>query len=174
MTNTNVVFQNQTKAQTIYLILISCVGFICCYCRVTFFNIAAERQTRAIRQILFQSIMKKDIVYFDTHKTGELSLLLSDDINKIRDGIGDKFGALVNTFATLISSIIISKLSLIAHLYEKDFKIIDNVGFVKGWKLAFVILSTLPIMLTLFIITSIVKSFNIDRNRACHSVFVCL
>jgi ABC-type multidrug transport system fused ATPase/permease subunit len=121
LTNAKVVFKDQTKEQTIYLIIISCVAFICCYFRVTFFNITAERQARTTRQILFQSIMKKDIVYFDTHKTGELNLLLSDDVNKIRDGIGDKFGALVHTLATLISSVVISKLLLIVHLYEEDF-----------------------------------------------------
>ncbi|UJR24257.1 hypothetical protein I4U23_027224 [Adineta vaga] len=146
-THTNIAFTNQTSEQTIYLIIISCIGFLCCYFRVTFFNITAERQVRTIRQILFQSIMKKDIVYFDTHKTGELNLLLTDDIMKIRDGIGDKFGALVHTFATLISSIVIS--------------------FVKGWKLALVILSTLPIILTSFIITSmIIRKFSAIELKA--------
>ncbi|CAF3789545.1 unnamed protein product, partial [Rotaria sp. Silwood1] len=114
--------------------VIGCVIIICGYIRVTAFNITAERQTRTIRQTLFQSILKKDIVYFDTHKTGELSTLISDDINKIRDGIGDKLGALIDTISIFICCIII--------------------GFVKGWKLALVIFSTLPVIVTTFIITS--------------------
>ncbi|CAF3770521.1 unnamed protein product [Rotaria sp. Silwood1] len=114
--------------------IIGCVIIICGYIRVTAFNITAERQTRTIRQTLFQSILKKDVVYFDTHKTGELSTLISDDINKIRDGIGDKLGALIDTISIFICCIII--------------------GFVKGWKLALVIFSTLPVIVTTFIITS--------------------
>jgi ATP-binding cassette subfamily B (MDR/TAP) protein 1 len=88
---------------------------------MTFFNIAAERQTRIIRQTLFQSILKKDIVYFDTHKTGELNSILTDDVNKIRDGIGDKLGPLIETISTLVSGVIIGKHFLLIYSSEENF-----------------------------------------------------
>lgn len=125
--------------------------------RTTLFIITAERQARTTRQTLFQSLMRKDIVFFDTHKTGELSLLLSDDINKIRDGIGDKFGALVHTFATVVSSVVIGKAKIILAIDRNHVCSFDHVGFIKGWKLALVILSTFPVILTSFIVTSMVK-----------------
>ncbi|CAF3869833.1 unnamed protein product, partial [Rotaria sp. Silwood1] len=134
LTEINFDLKDQTNNQIIFFIIIGCVLIICGYIRVAAFNITAERQTRTIRQILFQSILKKDIVYFDTHKTGELNTLLSDDVNKIRDGIGDKLGAIIRAISTFISCVIIS--------------------LVKGWKLALVILSTLPIIVATFIISS--------------------
>ncbi|CAF5041577.1 unnamed protein product, partial [Rotaria sp. Silwood1] len=70
-------------------------------------TISAERQTRTIRQNLFQSILTKDIVYFDTHTTGELNLWLTDNINKIRDGIDDKLGSAVELISTCTSALII-------------------------------------------------------------------
>jgi ABC-type multidrug transport system fused ATPase/permease subunit len=60
--------------------------------------------------MLFQSILKKDIVYFDNNKTGELNSLLTDDVNKIRDGIGDKFGSIIYTISNVISAVIIGRL----------------------------------------------------------------
>ncbi|CAF3881045.1 unnamed protein product [Rotaria sordida] len=116
----------RTDRQVIILIIIGCVSLISGYIRVILLETSAERQTRTIRQILFQSILKKDVVFFDTHKTGELSVRLTDDINKIHDGIGNKFGSVIEVSATLISCIII--------------------GFIKGWKLSLVIFSFSPII----------------------------
>jgi ABC-type multidrug transport system fused ATPase/permease subunit len=69
----------------------------------------AERQTRAIRQNLFRSILRKEIVYFDTHKTGELSTRLTDDVNKIHDGIGDKLGSTSQFVASFFTGFILGK-----------------------------------------------------------------
>jgi ATP-binding cassette, subfamily B (MDR/TAP), member 1 len=87
-----------------------CYSLISGYIRVTLSNISAERQCRTIRQILFRSILKKDIVYFDQHKTGELSLDLSDNVNKIRDGIGDQLGLAIEMISTFISGLAIGKI----------------------------------------------------------------
>jgi len=73
------------------------------------FNISAERQTRTIRRLLFESILKKDIVYFDNHKTGELNSLLTDEVDKIRDGIGDKLGFIIEMTANVTASVVIGR-----------------------------------------------------------------
>ncbi len=54
--------------------------------------------------------MKKDIVYFDNHKTGELNSLLTDEVDKIRDGIGDKLGFIIEMIANVIISVVIGRL----------------------------------------------------------------
>ncbi len=94
-----------------------------------------------IRKKLFQSILKQDIGWFDTYKTGELNNRLTEykyilklfflrhysmifksnknrEVNKIKDGIGDKCGSFINFVFTFIMCIITSvcigwKLSLI-------------------------------------------------------------
>jgi len=93
-------------------IIIACVSLISGYIRVTFSNISAERQSRSIRQTLFHSILKKDIVYFDQHKTGELSLYLTDNINKISDGMGDKLCSCIEMISTFISGLAIGRIFL--------------------------------------------------------------
>lgn len=62
-----------------------------------------------MQQSLFKSLLCKDIAYFDTHKIGELSSLLTDNVSKIRDGIGDKLGPPIDLLSTLITSIVIGR-----------------------------------------------------------------
>ncbi len=112
---TNINYDLKTRITTPMMLslIVGCISLISGYIRVTFLNISAESQTRSLRQILFQSILKKDVVFFDTHKTGELSLHLTDDVNKIRDGIGDKLGSAIEMITTTISCFIIGKVSSI-------------------------------------------------------------
>ncbi|CAF5024863.1 unnamed protein product, partial [Rotaria sp. Silwood1] len=112
------------------------------YIRVILLEISAEKQTRTIRQTLFQSILKKDVVFFDTYKVGELSVRLTDDINKVHNGIGNKLGSVIEALTTFISCII--------------------VGFIKGWKLSLAICAFAPI----FFITAIVSEMTIIELKA--------
>ncbi|CAF4949063.1 unnamed protein product, partial [Rotaria magnacalcarata] len=55
--------------------------------------------------MLFQSILSKDLFFFDTHKTGQLILHLTDDTHKIQDGIGNKFGSAIEMVTTKMTVI---------------------------------------------------------------------
>ncbi|CAF3736730.1 unnamed protein product [Rotaria magnacalcarata] len=121
-------FQNQIKQQTNYLVILGCVSIVMGYLQVAFWSIAAEKQTKTIRKKLFQSILRKDMVYFDLHKAGELNTKLTDDVNKIHDGIGDKLGATAQFLSAFITGFCL--------------------GFAKGWKLTLVILSISPLLFT--------------------------
>jgi ABC-type multidrug transport system fused ATPase/permease subunit len=105
-----------TRKPIITSIILGFISLISGYIRVTFSNISAERQSRTIRQILFQSILKKDIVYFDQHKTGELNSHLTDDVNKICDGIGDKLCSVIEMISTCMSCIVVGKGSFVYQL----------------------------------------------------------
>ena len=97
----------RTRNQTIYLIIIGCVALVCGYMRTLFLNLLSDRQIQIIRHRLFRSILEKDIEYFDRYKTGELSTCLTEDVNKIQDGIGIKFGTAIEILATFVSCVII-------------------------------------------------------------------
>jgi ABC-type multidrug transport system fused ATPase/permease subunit len=88
-----------------YLVAIGCVSIILGYFQVAFWSMPAERQAKAIRQNLFRSILRKEITYFDTHKTGELNTKLTDDIDKIHDGIGDKLGSTAQFVSSCITGL---------------------------------------------------------------------
>ncbi|CAF1013430.1 unnamed protein product [Adineta ricciae] len=120
--------------QIVYSVIIGCVAFLGGYIRTVGFNSLADRQSRIIRHRFFRSILQKDVYFFDQHKTGELSTCLTDDINKIANGIGDKLGTVIEIGSTFISCLVI--------------------GFIKGWKLTLVVLSMLPIVFLAIIISS--------------------
>jgi ABC-type multidrug transport system fused ATPase/permease subunit len=102
--------KSKTRTPIILAIIIGCLSLTSGYIRVTFSNISAERQSRTIRQTLFRSILNKDIVYFDQHKTGELSLYLTDNVNKISDGMGDKLCSAIEMISTCISGLAIGRI----------------------------------------------------------------
>lgn len=90
-------------------IIIGCVSLLSGYIRMTFSSISAERQVRTIRKKLFQSILEKDVAFSDQHQTGQLTLHLTDSINKIGKGIGEKLTAAIEMLATFISCFIVGK-----------------------------------------------------------------
>lgn len=90
-------------------LILGFISILSGYIRVISLNILAERQSRTIRKILFRSILKKDIVYFDKHETGELNVHFTENINKIRDGMGDKLGSAIEMISTSLTCFIIGK-----------------------------------------------------------------
>ncbi|XP_065439358.1 ATP-dependent translocase ABCB1-like isoform X2 [Chrysemys picta bellii] len=90
------------------------------------FLTSAARQTARIRQKFFFAILHQEMAWFDTSQNGTLNTRLTEDINTIQEGIGDKFCIFVQLFATFLTGIVI--------------------GFVYGWKLTLVILSVSPLL----------------------------
>ena len=84
-----------------------CATIVVGYFQVAFWSIACERQTRRLREILLRSILKKEIAYFDINKTGQLSTRLTEDVNKVHDGTGDKLGAGLQFLAGFIAGLVL-------------------------------------------------------------------
>ncbi|CAF1379240.1 unnamed protein product [Adineta ricciae] len=129
LTNVNEVrlnLSNDAYQVSLYIVAIACGVIVLGYIQVSFWNMSAQRQICLIRKKLFQAILYKEVPFFDVHRTGELSTYLTDNINKIHNGIGDKFSHGIKYFASFITGVII--------------------GFAKGWKLALVILSFSPLL----------------------------
>ena len=106
--------------QIVYSIIIACVALVCGYIRTACFNVLANRQSRTIRQFLFRSILRKDIDFFDRHETGKLSTCLTDDVNKIYNGIGDKFGIAIEIISTFISCLAIGRIHFCIQIFIKS------------------------------------------------------
>ncbi|XP_065609379.1 ATP-binding cassette sub-family B member 5 [Cyrtonyx montezumae] len=90
------------------------------------FLIAATRQTSRIRRKFFFAVLHQEMAWFDSTQIGTLNTRLTDDINTIHEGIGDKICIFVQFFSTFLAGIII--------------------GFIHGWKLTLVILSVSPLL----------------------------
>ncbi|XP_040289632.1 ATP-binding cassette sub-family B member 5-like isoform X1 [Bufo bufo] len=116
----------QMSEYSLYYVGIGAGVILCGYVQVSFWVLAAARQTRRMRKMFFHSVLSQEISWFDVTKSGELNTRLTEDVNKINDGIGDKVGHLVQNVATCVGGLVI--------------------GLIKGWQLALVILATSPVV----------------------------
>ncbi|KAM8771060.1 ATP-binding cassette sub-family B member 5 [Rhynchonycteris naso] len=112
---------------TLYYVGIGVTALVFGYMQISFWIMTAARQTKRIRKQYFHSILAQDISWFDSCDIGELNTRMTDDINKINDGIGDKIALLFQNMST--------------------FSVGLMIGLVKGWKLTLVTLSTSPLII---------------------------
>ncbi|XP_069067783.1 ATP-dependent translocase ABCB1-like isoform X1 [Pleurodeles waltl] len=109
-----------------YFAAIGFTVFLMSFFQVWTFSLAATRQTARIRHKFFYAILHQEMSWFDRAKTGTLNSRLTDDINTIRDGLGDKVSMFAQYLSNFVAGIVI--------------------GFVYGWKLTLVILSICPLL----------------------------
>ncbi|XP_069067578.1 ATP-binding cassette sub-family B member 5-like isoform X2 [Pleurodeles waltl] len=119
-------FEEQMTEFALYYTGIGAGVLLFAYLQISFWVMAAARQTMKIRQHFFHAVLGQDISWFDTSKSGELNTRLNEDINKINEGIGDKIGHLFHNLAIFAAGLII--------------------GFVKGWQLTLVLLAVGPLV----------------------------
>uniref|UniRef100_A0A8C3S2A9 ATP-binding cassette sub-family B member 5 n=1 Tax=Chelydra serpentina TaxID=8475 RepID=A0A8C3S2A9_CHESE len=121
-------FEEQMTEFALYYVGIGATALVFGYLQISFWVLAAARQTKKIRKTFFHAILGQELSWFDSSNSGELNTRLTEDINKINDGIGDKVAQLFQNMSTFTVGIVI--------------------GFVKGWKLTLVILSTSPLFIS--------------------------
>ncbi|CAF0919000.1 unnamed protein product [Rotaria sordida] len=115
-----------------YLILGVC-SVLCYWIGFSLWMISAERQVRRIRFALFRSILNQEMGWFDKLNPGELSNRLVADLDKIRDGLGDKKADFISLICRLFGGLIFA--------------------FVTGWKLTLVFIALSPLTVIAFNIT---------------------
>ncbi|XP_063777828.1 ATP-binding cassette sub-family B member 5-like isoform X2 [Pseudophryne corroboree] len=116
----------QMSLFSLYYVGIGFAVMIFGHFQISLWVLAAARQTRKMRKLFFHSVLSQDMSWFDVTKSGELNTRLTEDVNKINDGIGDKVGHLVQNCSACVAGLVI--------------------GLFKGWKLALVILATSPLV----------------------------
>lgn len=76
------------KALINYYVILGFASFVFTWIGWAAWAIAAERQVRRIRFRLFRNILQQNIGWFDVRNANELSNRLSDDLEKLKDGLG--------------------------------------------------------------------------------------
>uniref|UniRef100_A0A2K6URP3 ABC-type xenobiotic transporter n=1 Tax=Saimiri boliviensis boliviensis TaxID=39432 RepID=A0A2K6URP3_SAIBB len=130
-------YQNCTQSQeklneditvlTLYYVGIGVAALIFGYIQISFWIVTAARQTKRIRKQFFHSVLAQDIGWFDSCDIGELNTRMTDDIDKISDGIGDKISLFFQNMSTFLIGL--------------------AIGLMKGWKLTLVTLSMSPLIM---------------------------
>uniref|UniRef100_A0A9J7WU74 ABC-type xenobiotic transporter n=1 Tax=Cyprinus carpio carpio TaxID=630221 RepID=A0A9J7WU74_CYPCA len=117
---------NNLVKHAYYFVAIGAAVLILGTFQVMLFLLTAAKQTKRIREKYFHAILHQQMSWFDMHQIGELNIRLTDNINTINDGLGDKICVFVQFFCTFIAGLII--------------------GLIYGWKLTLVILAVSPLL----------------------------
>lgn len=126
MINASIQFQDQMTTYAYYYTGLGFAVLVAGYIQISFWTLAAGRQIKKIRKNFFHAVLRQEISWFDVNDAGELNTRLTDDVQKINEGIGDKIAMLIQSLTTFLTGFIL--------------------GFVKGWKLTLVILAISPVM----------------------------
>ncbi|KAK9759923.1 hypothetical protein K7432_016568, partial [Basidiobolus ranarum] len=110
----------------IYFIILGVVTFILSYGQTSLWIITGERQCLRIRQLYYAAILRQEISWFDFISSGDLTSRISGDVTVIQEGISQKVGLFVQNLVTFIGGFVLA--------------------FVKGWKMALVLLAALPLL----------------------------
>ncbi|CAJ0951470.1 unnamed protein product, partial [Mesorhabditis belari] len=102
-------------------VLISFINFVQFMC----FASVCSRVIAQMRHRYVKSILRQNAGWLDKNHSGTLTTRLSDDLERIREGIGDKLGLLIRGTAMYAAAIVIS--------------------FIYEWRLAFFMLGVAPI-----------------------------
>nr|ALE20477.1 P-glycoprotein [Tetranychus cinnabarinus] len=102
------------------VIVSSMVQYLC-------WQYTCERQIHKIKKLFLKQVLRQDIGWFDAHKSGEFTSKLNDDIERIRDGIGNKLSLYLVSISGFIGGYII--------------------GFIESWQLTLVLVVIAPVLL---------------------------
>uniref|UniRef100_A0A0R3RPT0 ABC transmembrane type-1 domain-containing protein n=1 Tax=Elaeophora elaphi TaxID=1147741 RepID=A0A0R3RPT0_9BILA len=83
--------------------LIFLTGFTSMSCLLTL----SERQAYEIRKRYFAALLRQEMAWYDKKEAGALTNKLSTGVDRIKNGIGDKFGVLLQALTHLVSGFII-------------------------------------------------------------------
>ncbi|KAI1321286.1 Multidrug resistance protein 1 [Mortierella claussenii] len=107
--------------------VVGAIMFVVSYGQMCLFTLAAESQTKRIREKYLHAILRQDISWHDVGKKSEsLNSRLSADTQLIFDGLADKVGLCLGSLATFVAGFVIA--------------------FTHGWKMSLVLLTSVPLM----------------------------
>ncbi|XP_014242293.1 multidrug resistance protein 1-like isoform X2 [Cimex lectularius] len=146
---------------TIYIFL-GTISFLSTFFQVFLFEKVADRQLFRLRKNFFSQVLRQNIDWFESSNHGDFTSNISDDIERIRDGIGYKLSMIIVYVSIFVSGCILSLLL--------------------NWKLTCVILALAPLIIissgymARFLSTGAVREQlrYSDAGSVAEEVFTCL
>jgi ABC-type multidrug transport system fused ATPase/permease subunit len=87
-------------------------------------EVTCERQVNQLRHIFFAQILRQDLSWYDCNKEVDITTKLSDDLERVREGMGSKCSFVIQYVSTFIAGIV--------------------VGFITSWKLTLIVMVVGP------------------------------
>lgn len=105
-----------------YFVYLGIGEFVTVYISTVGFIYAGEHVSQKIRKEYLRAILRQNIAFFDKLGAGEITTRITADTNQVQDGISEKISLTLAALSTFFTAFII--------------------GFIKSWKLTFILLST--------------------------------
>lgn len=115
-------FQRVVNHNTLYFVYLGVGIFVASFIQTYLHIDRGEVIAARIRTKYLESVLRQNIAYFDRVGAGEVTSRITSDVTQIQDGISEKVGLIFSGVATFIAAFVI--------------------GFIKSWKMAFVMSST--------------------------------
>ncbi|CAG5040909.1 unnamed protein product [Parnassius apollo] len=128
----------------------SVLQFICGAVSVDLFNYAALRQIDRVKEKFLQAVLRQDITWYDLNTTVNFATKVSDDVEKYREGIGEKVAMFVYLVMSFITAVLIS--------------------LAYGWELTLVILTCAPVIIATTAVVAKVQSSLTTQELKAYSI----
>ena len=117
---------------TLYFVYLGIAMFIFVYISTTGFFYTGERITRKLKFAYLEAIVRQNIAFFDIVGSGEVTNRISSEMDLVQEAISGKLSLSLTAAASFSAAFVIA--------------------FVEYWKLAFILTSSLVIMLTVNVV----------------------
>ncbi|XP_077510416.1 ATP-dependent translocase ABCB1-like isoform X2 [Amblyomma americanum] len=119
-------YNNTMNKFALTYVIIAAVVFVSSFIHVWCWTRACDRQLYRLRQELFYSLLRQDAAWFDRHRATEVASRMNEDMERLREGMGDKVGLFIHYLSTFVTGF--------------------ATGFVESWELTLVIMSVTPLL----------------------------
>ncbi|PLB53566.1 P-loop containing nucleoside triphosphate hydrolase protein [Aspergillus steynii IBT 23096] len=123
-------FKDDVDHFVLWFIYLFVGKFLCTYIATMAISVAGIRTTRALRQAFLSHLLRTEIWYFDTARTGSPATQITTNATRVNQGIAEKLALLVQGLAMFFSAFI--------------------VALSAQWKLALIAMSVIPLMFLVF------------------------
>ncbi|XP_058748893.1 ABC transporter B family member 9-like [Vicia villosa] len=138
-----------SKASLLFVYLAVGTGIVS-FLQVSCWMVTGERQAARIRSLYLKTILKQDIAFFDTEtNTGEVIGRMSGDTILIQDAMGEKVGKFTQLVTSFFGGFV--------------------VAFIKGWRLAVVLLACVPCVVVVGGVMSMLMAKMSTRGQAAYT-----
>lgn len=138
-------FYNYMTMFSLYYLYIGCTVLIAAFIQTFCWEIACERQIHRLRKVFYCQILRQEISWYDLSDGGDLTTKLSNDLEKVREGIGSKFSMITQYISTFFTGIVI--------------------GLCVNWRLTLIILCVSPFLVTVSAALAIVSASTAAREQ---------
>ena len=98
---------NEMNKYVLYMFAVFILGSVAGGIRSWLFEFSGQRVVARLRQQVFSAIIKQDIKFFDTNRTGELTSRLSSDTQVLQNAVTQNLSILVRYLIQILGSVIL-------------------------------------------------------------------